>query len=293
MKKELFYGVATALVTPFADRRVDDEGLRRLARYQVDHGADALVVCGTTGEAPTLTEEERLQCIATVVDEVGGEVPVIAGTTGNDTDRSVRLSRLAAEVGADAILAVTPYYNRPTAEGLIRHFLSVAEGAGKPILLYNIPSRTGCMLTNEVYDALSPHPLVAGVKEASGSISRAAELIERYGETLPLYSGNDDQVLPTLAVGGRGIVSVASNLLPTEVHQLCALWREGKVSEALTLYQSLLPLMKALFVETNPIPVKAGMAYLGFCSDQMRLPMTKAKEGTVKEILRALSPLLG
>lgn len=293
MKKELFYGVGTALVTPFADGGVDYACLRRLARYQADHGADALVVCGTTGEAPTLTEEERLQCIATVVDEVGGQLPVIAGTTGNDTDRSVRLSRLAAEAGVDAILAVTPYYNRPTPDGLIRHFLSVAEGAGKPTLLYNIPSRTGCMLTNEVYDALAPHPLIAGVKEASGSISRAAELVLRYGEALPLYSGNDDQVLPTLAVGGRGVVSVASNLLPAEVHSLCSLWSEGKTAEALALYQSLLPLMNALFLETNPIPVKAGMAYLGFCSDQMRLPMTPAREQTIKEVVRALVPLLG
>ena len=185
-KAKLFEGVATALVTPFHDGAADLASLRRLVRYQIGHGADALVIAGTTGEAPTLSALEKLRCVSAAAEASEGRVPIIAGTTTNDTAYSLRLSRLACREGADAVLAVAPYYNRPTTTGLICHFRTLADEIGKPILLYNVPSRTGCELTDAVYDALADHPLVAGIKEASGSVSRAAALIERYGDRLPV-----------------------------------------------------------------------------------------------------------
>lgn len=292
MKKELFTGVGTALVTPFKEGVVDYEALRRLVAYQVDRGADALIVCGTTGEAPTLSALEKLRCVAAVAETVNGRIPVIAGSTTNDTAYSVKLSRLAVQEGADGILAVTPYYNRPMPSGLIRHFLSIAEGAGKPTLIYNIPTRTACDISDAVYDALAPHPMIAGIKEASGSVSRAAALTARYGEELPLYSGNDDLTLPILSLGGRGVISVCSNLFPTEMHSLCAYALGGNYGEAQKEYRALLPLMQALFRETNPIPVKTAMAILGFCSDEMRLPLSKARSETVERLRCELSRFL-
>ncbi len=293
MKPILFTGVATALVTPFSDGRVDYIALKRLASYQMDHGADALVVCGTTGEAPTLTALEKLRCVTAVAEAVNGRIPVIAGTTTNDTGYSVRLSRLACREGADGILAVTPYYNRPMSEGLTSHFLSLADEVGKPLIVYNIPSRTGCEVKNDTYDALADHPLIVGIKEASGSLSRASELAARYEGKLAVYSGNDDQTLPTLAVGGKGVISVVSNLFPYEMHLLCRLWEEGKTAECLTLHRQLLPLMKAVFAETNPIPVKAAMDVLGFCSAEVRLPLTAAKPETLAKLTEAMAGLLG
>lgn len=293
MKPILFTGVATALVTPFSDGRVDYIALKRLASYQMDHGADALVVCGTTGEAPTLTALEKLRCVTAVAEAVNGRIPVIAGTTTNDTGYSVRLSRLACREGADGILAVTPYYNRPMSEGLTSHFLSLADEVGKPLIVYNIPSRAGCEVKNDTYDALADHPLIVGIKEASGSLSRASELAARYEGKLAVYSGNDDQTLPTLAVGGKGVISVVSNLFPYEMHLLCRLWEEGKTAECLTLHRQLLPLMKAVFAETNPIPVKAAMDVLGFCSAEVRLPLTAAKPETLAKLTEAMAGLLG
>ncbi|MBE6637307.1 MAG: 4-hydroxy-tetrahydrodipicolinate synthase [Ruminococcaceae bacterium] len=293
MKSLLFSGVGTALITPFADGKVDYAALKRLCAYQADHGADALIVCGTTGESPTLTAIEKLRIVAAACEAVEGKIPVIAGTTTNDTTYSMRLSRLAVKEGADGILAVTPYYNRPTAEGLLAHFQAIAETSERPLILYNIPSRAGCEISDAVYDGLADHPLIAGVKEASGSVSRAASLVAAYGDDLPLYSGNDDLTLPILSIGGKGVISVASNLFPTEMHTLCVLWKSGRVSECLSLYRDILPLMHALFLETNPIPVKAAMAELGFCSPEIRLPLTEAKPTTMARLIPAMQPLLG
>ena len=292
-KPKLFDGVATALVTPFRDGAPDLTSLKRLVRYQIDRGADALVIAGTTGEAPTLTALEKLRCVSAAAEAAEGRVPIIAGTATNDTTYSVRLSRLASREGADAILAVTPYYNRPTPEGLIRHFLTLAEEAGKPILLYNVPSRTGSDLPDAVYEALAGHPAVAGVKEASGSVSRVSVLIERYRDRLPVYSGNDDITLPILAVGGAGVVSVVSNLFPTEVHELCRQWAAGNREEAFRLHRMLFPLARALFAEPNPIPVKAAMVELGFCSSELRLPLTPACEETVRRLRDAMAGIMG
>ncbi len=293
MKPILFQGVATALVTPFSDGRVDYAALKRITAYQIDHGADALVVCGTTGETPTLTALEKLRCVAAVVEAADNRVPILAGTTTNDTGYSVKLSRLAAREGIDGILAVAPYYNRPMSEGLIDHFRAIAEGAEKPLVLYNVPARTGCEIKADTYDALADHPLIVGIKEASGNLSRASELAARYEGKLAVYSGNDDQTLPTLAVGGKGVISVVSNLFPYEMHLLCRLWEEGKTADCLALHRQLLPLMKAVFVESNPIPVKAAMEILGFCSAEVRLPLTAAKPETLTKLTEAMAGLLG
>ncbi len=293
MSGELFRGAATALVTPFRSGAVDYAALKRLAEYQVDHGADALVVSGTTGEAPTLSALEKLKCVSAVAEAVRGRVPVIAGTGTNDTGFSSRLSKLAAREGADAILAVAPYYNKPTGEGMIRHFTKIAEASGKPVIVYNIPSRTGCDISDDTYEALARSGTVCGIKEASGSVSRAAELIRRFGDRLDLYSGNDDLTLPLLSVGAKGVISVASNVLPLEMHLLCSLWFDKKFDECRALYYELLPFMHALFRESNPIPVKAAMDYLGFCGGELRLPMTPAKPETAENIVKCLKPLLG
>lgn len=293
MRKELFRGAATALVTPFSDGGVDYRALKRLAGYQVSHGADALVVCGTTGESPTLSALEKLRCVSAVCEEVGGRIPVIAGTGTNDTGFSARLSHLACREGADAVLAVAPYYNRPTADGMTGHFLKIAESCGRPLILYNVPSRTGSDIPDAVLESLCKTGAVCGIKEASGSVSRAARIIGRYGKYIDLYSGNDDLTLPLLSIGAKGVISVASNLLPLELHELCRLWFEGRHGECERLYYELLPLMTALFAESNPIPVKAAMAHLGFCSGEVRLPLTAAKPETVAELVTSLKPLLG
>lgn len=293
MKKEPFRGVGTALVTPFLDGKIDFPAFRRLCRYQLAGGADALIVCGTTGEAPTLSTVEKLRCIAVAAEEVSGKIPLIAGTGSNDTSRSAELSRLACREGADAVLAVAPYYNRPGAEGMTAHFLAIAEASGKPLIVYNVPSRTGCDIPDGVYEKLAESGAVVGIKEASGSVSRAAELLLRFGDRLAVYSGNDDLVLPLLSLGAAGVISVVSNLLPAELHSFCAAWFGGAREEATALYYRLLPLMKALFSETNPIPVKAALKRRGLCSGEMRLPLTEARAETEKALEKAMAPFFG
>ncbi len=281
MGKELFKGVGTAIITPFKDGNVDYKSLKMLAEYQVGHGADAIVVCGTTGEASTLSSFEKLKCIATVAEAVQGRVPVIAGTGSNDTAVSSRLSKLACREGADAVLAVAPYYNRPMPDGLAEHFIKIAEACNKPILIYNIPSRTGVDISEEVYERLAEFEFICGVKEASGNISKSVDIIMKYKNKIPVYSGNDDLTLPLLSVGAKGVISVASNLLPLEMHLLCSFWFEGKYDECVSLYYELLPFMRSIFKETNPIPIKAIMEKLEFCEGEVRLPLTKAKKETV------------
>ena len=275
MKKMLFKGTATALITPFKDGKIDVLALKKLTEYQVERGISALVVCGTTGEAPTLSSKEKITCVSAVCEAAEGRVPVIAGTTTNDTASSVKLSREAVNEGADGILAVTPYYNRPGASGLLRHFLSIAEGAGKPTILYNIPSRTGSDIQDSVYEGFSVHPMAAGVKEASGSISKCAYIVSRFGDSLPLYSGNDDMTLPVLSIGGAGVISVVSNMFPYQMSRLCRLYESDR-EECRKLFCDFVPLMRSLFTETNPMPVKSGMAYLDLCGGELRLPLTRA-----------------
>lgn len=287
MKKLLFKGAATALITPFKDGKIDIEALKNLAEFQVEQGISALVVCGTTGEAPTLSAKEKIECVSAVCDAVRGRVPVIAGTTTNDTASSVQLSREAVSEGADGILAVTPYYNRPGESGLLRHFLTIAEGVGKPTILYNIPSRTGCDIQDGVYEGFSTHPMAAGVKEASGSISKCAYISSKFGDKLPLYSGNDDMTLPVMSIGGVGVISVVSNMFPYQMSRLCSLFESDK-DECLKLFRDFVPLMRSLFTETNPIPIKSGMAYLNLCQGELRLPLTRASATCEKRLFEEI-----
>ena len=286
-KNTVFTGAAVAIVTPFTNNQVNYEELGALIERQITGSTDAIVICGTTGEASTLTDEEHRECIRYCVEKVSGRVPVIAGTGSNDTDYAIDLSKYACDVGADALLLVTPYYNKATPKGLINSFLAVADATNKPIILYNVPSRTGCNITLPVYRELAKHERIVATKEASGNISAIAEVAAELGDVLDIYSGNDDQIVPILSLGGKGVISVLSNVVPKETHDICRLWFEGKIREAAELQLKLLKLANSLFCEVNPIPVKTAMAMMGFCSEEMRLPLCEM-ESANKEKLAAV-----
>ncbi len=292
MKKEVFRGVATALITPFCDRRVDYEAFGGIIDAQIEAGIDALVVCGTTGEASTLTDEEQIDTIAFAVKRAAGRVPVIAGAGSNDTPHAIALCQGSCEVGADALLLVTPYYNKTSQRGLIHHYSEIADSVTKPLILYNVPSRTGLNIAPETYAALADHPNIAGIKEASGNISVIADSISLVDGRLTFYSGNDDQITPMLALGAEGVVSVLSNILPAETKKICTLFWEGKTKESAELQIRLLPLIRALFSDVNPIPVKAAMAMLGVCREELRMPLYPMEDGK-REKLRALMEKAG
>ena len=272
-KKSIFTGAATAIVTPFKNGVIDYESFGKIIDAQIDGGIDAIVVAGTTGEAATLTHEEHCECIKYTVEKVAGRVPVIAGTGSNDTAYGIELSKYACEVGADALLLVTPYYNKANPKGLIKNFLRTADEADKPIILYNVPSRTGCNISLPVYRELAKHERIVAVKEASGNLSSIAELFAECGDYFDIYSGNDDQIVPVMSLGGKGVISVLSNLLPAETHQLCQHCLDGNFAEAAKMQLEYLKLINALFCEVNPIPVKTAMNLLGACDIEMRLPL--------------------
>ena len=289
MKKTVFEGVATAIVTPLNANGVDYEAFGRLIDWQIACGVDAIVAAGTTGEGSTLTDEEHREVLKFCVERVAGRVPVIAGTGSNDTAYAIDLTEYACEIGADAMLLVTPYYNKATQNGLIASFRAIADRSSKPCILYNVPSRTGCNLLPATVAALAEHPNIVGVKEASGNISQIAQIAALCGDKIDIYSGNDDQIVPILSLGGKGVISVLSNPLPTETAKICRLWREGKTKEAAALQLKLLPLIDALFCEVNPIPVKAAMAAMGYGENYLRLPLTpmeKAHEEVLLKLLR-------
>ena len=289
-RKPVFTGVCTALITPFRDGKIDFEALSGLIEFQIDGGVDALLINGTTGESATLTDAEKREIISFAVSEVGGRVPVIAGTGSNDTKKAVELSKFAYDVGADACLAVTPYYNKASEVGLIKHYEAIADATEIPIILYNVPSRTGVNIPLSVYERLSEHKNIVAVKEANPSVSDFARLSARCGKNLDLYSGNDDLILPCLSLGGNGIISVISNALPRQTGDICRLWFGGKIEEATELQLKLLPLTNALFCEVNPIPIKALLSHLGFCKEEYRLPLcpmdSERKMALIKEYLR-------
>lgn len=289
-RKPVFTGVCTALITPFRDGKIDFEALSGLIEFQIDGGVDALLINGTTGESATLTDAEKREIISFAVSEVGGRVPVIAGTGSNDTKKAVELSKFAYDVGADACLAVTPYYNKASEVGLIKHYEAIADATEIPIILYNVPSRTGVNIPLSVYERLSEHKNIVAVKEANPSVSDFARLSARCGKNLDLYSGNDDLILPCLSLGGNGIISVISNALPRQTGDICRLWFGGKIEEATELQLKLLPLTNALFCEVNPIPIKALLSHLGFCKEEYRLPLcpmdSERKKALIKEYLR-------
>ena len=291
MKNTVFTGAATAIITPFRNGKVDYEAFARLLEWQIEKGIDALVVCGTTGEASTLTDEEHREVIRFAVEKVAHRVPVIAGTGSNDTDYAIDLTRYAGEVGADAVLLVTPYYNKATQNGLYESFKATADASSVPCILYNVPSRTGCNLLPATVARLSDHPNIVAIKEASGNISQIAELAALVGDKMDIYSGNDDQILPILALGGKGVISVLSNPMPQETAELCRRFFEGDIAGARKLQLDLLPFVGALFSEVNPIPVKAAMARMGFGENSLRLPLTPMEEANEKKLFAIMDTL--
>lgn len=285
MKSTIFTGAATAIITPFKNGAVDYEAFGRLIDWQIDEGISAIVAAGTTGEGSTLTDEEHREVIRFCVDRVDGRVPVIAGTGSNDTAYAIELTKFACEVGADAMLLVTPYYNKATQKGLIESFTAVADESTKPIILYNVPSRTGCNIAPATAKILSQHPRIQAIKEASGNISQVAEIAQLCGDDLDIYSGNDDQIVPVLSLGGKGVISVLSNLMPAATDMMCQNYLSGKVDVARSEQLRLLPLINALFCEVNPIPVKAAMSAMGYGENELRLPLTKMETEHEEKLL--------
>lgn len=285
MKKPIFEGIATALITPITENGIDYDALGRLIDWQIAEGVNALVIAGTTGEGSTLTDEEHKEVIAYSVRKAGGRVPIIAGTGSNDTAYALELTRFACEVGVDGVLVVTPYYNKATQNGLIKLFTQIADESTVPVILYNVPSRTGVNIEPKTVATLADHPNINAIKEASGNISNIAEIAALCGDKINIYSGNDDQIVPIMSLGGKGCISVLSNVLPAESVAICDRFFEGKVKESCELQLKYLPLINALFSEVNPIPVKAAMAAMGFCEDYLRLPLTSMEEAHKKVLL--------
>ena len=284
----MFTGVITALVTPFRGDAVDEEALRRLVDEQIAAGIDGLVPVGTTGESPTLNHDEHLRVIEIVVAQAKKRVPVIAGTGGNSTREAIELSQQAKKVGADGMLQVTPYYNRPTQDGLYRHFKTIIEAAPLPTILYNVPARTGCDLLPETVARLCDIDLVVGIKEATGNLQRASQIISRVGDRLVVLSGDDATSLPLMAVGARGVISVISNVVPAEFSDMWDAVVANDWKRARELHYQVFPLSEGLFIEANPIPVKAALAMMGKMADEIRPPlytMTGANREKVARIL--------
>ena len=288
MKKTIFTGAGVAIVTPMnPDESINFDRLGQIIDNQIENGTDAIVICGTTGESATMTDQEHVDCIEYAVKRVNGRVPVIAGAGSNHTSYAVWMSKEAKRVGADALLHVTPYYNKTSQTGLIRHFNAVADATDLPIILYNVPSRTGVNITPATYRELAKHPNIVAAKEASGNISQIAQIAQACGDELDLYSGNDDQIGPLLSLGAKGVISVLSNIMPRETHDICRLFFEGKIAESRALQLKLLPLINALFSDVNPIPVKEAMNMMGWECGECRLPLV-SMQPQEKEHLRVL-----
>lgn len=285
MKTPVFLGSGTALVTPFKDKSIDYEKLKELIEFQISCGTSAIIVCGTTGENATMSVAEKESVIDYTTDCVSGRIKVVAGIGGNDTKKALKMAKSAEKSGVDGHLMVTPYYNKTSQKGLVEHFTYVADRTEKPIILYNVPSRTGIGIALETYKELSKHPNINGVKEASGNISLAAQTMAACGDELNVWSGNDEETVPMMALGAKGVVSVASNIVPDVVSQLCQLCFNEEFTDASQLYFKYAELFSSLFVEVNPMPVKTAMGWLGLCSGEVRLPLTEMSE-TSKVALR-------
>jgi 4-hydroxy-tetrahydrodipicolinate synthase len=287
-----FTGVGTALVTPFTKSgAVDESCVKRLARRQIDAGVHFLVPCGTTGETPTLSEAERLRVVELVLEEARGQVPVMAGIGGNSTTEVVDFAKAMHRVGAQGLLSVTPYYNKPTPEGLFHHFSAVADATPLPIMLYNVPGRTGCNIDAPTLAKLATIPHVIGVKEAAGNIQQMAEMVRAVPADFLVLSGDDAVTLPLLAIGGRGVISVASNSIPAEMSQLVEAAERGDFRLARQIHQKVLPLMLGNFIESNPGPVKFSMAAMGLCEEVFRLPMVSPRPASKDKILAFMREL--
>ena len=291
MKKTIFTGAATAIVTPFKNGKVDYDMYGTLIDWQIEQGIDAIVTVGTTGEGPTLTHEEHREVIRYCVEKVAHRVPVIAGTGSNCTEEAIGLTKFAAQVGADAALLVTPYYNKATQAGLVASFTAVADAADLPCVLYNVPGRTGCNIQPATVAKLAEHPMICAVKEASGNISQVAQIAALAGDKIDIYSGNDDQVVPIMALGGKGVISVLSNVAPAATVEMCRRMLAGDVAGARELQLKYLPLIDALFCEVNPIPVKAAMAAMGYGENSLRLPLTCMEPAHKERLLGCMRDL--
>ncbi len=288
MKNTVFTGAACAIITPFKNNKVDYNKFAELIEWQIAQGIDAIVFAGTTGEGSTLTDKEHKDVIKFGVDTVAGRVPVIAGTGSNDTTYAIELTKYACEVGADAMLLITPYYNKATQKGMIASFKAIADASTKPCILYNVPSRTGCNLLPESVAELSKHPNIVAIKEASGNISQIAAVAALCGDDIDIYSGNDDQIVPVMSLGGKGVISVLANVVPKETAEMCRCYLEGDTKKALELQLKYLSLVDYLFCEVNPIPVKAALSQMGFCDNELRLPLTPMEEQHEAKLLEVM-----
>ena len=291
-KKCIFKGAATALITPFRNGEIDYKALEELIEYQISGGIDALVIGGTTAEVATLSNEERYRLYDFAKEKTCGKTKLIFGTGTNDTSMAIKHTKFAEKIGCDGVLLVTPYYNKGTESGIEKHYLKIAESVDLPIILYNVPSRTGVNLGFNLLERLACHPNIVGLKEASDSVDRLVNLAG-FGEKLYLYSGNDSQIYPTLSLGGMGVISVISNLIPLTISELCQDYFYGRCEDSLKLQLKLLPMIKALFIETNPTPIKFAMAEKGLCSSEVRLPLDDPRESTKKELRKLLAEFSG
>ena len=287
----IFRGIATALITPTPPTGIDYDRFGRLIDWQIQQGINALVICGTTGESSTLTDAEHRRAIAFACERVKGRVPVIAGTGSNETDYAVELTKSACADGADAVLVVTPYYNKTTQRGLVTMYNTIADASTKPVILYNVPSRTGIGIEPATYVKLAEHPNIAAIKEANSDISKIVETFSLVGDRLDIYSGNDDQIVPILSMGGAGCISVLSNVIPAETVAITQRFFAGDVAGAAQLQCRYMPLIRALFCESNPIPVKAAMAALGYCDNYLRLPLVPMEEDHYQGMLQRMREL--
>ena len=291
MKKTIFEGAATAIVTPLTEKSVDYEQFGRLIDWQIEGGIDALVICGTTGESSTLGDQEHVDVLQFAYDRAAGRVPMIAGTGSNDTAYAIWLTGEAAKIGYEAALVVTPYYNKTTQRGLVANFTAIADACDIPLILYNVPSRTGVNIEPATYAILAEHPNIVAIKEAGGNISKIVETLALVGDKLDLYSGNDDQIVPIIACGGKGVISVLSNVVPGETSKMCHLALEGKFPEAMALQKKYLKLTNALFSQVNPIPVKAALAAMGLCENKLRLPLVPMEKAFEDKLLGYMKEL--
>ena len=292
--REMWTGCGTALVTPFdKDGKVDEAGVRRLARRQIDAGIHFLVPCGTTGESPTLSEDERVRVVELVVEEAAGRVPVLAGAGGYDTREVTHVAKRMRQAGAQGILSVTPYYNKPTPEGLYQHYSAIAEGAGLPLIVYNVPGRTGVNVEPKTLARLATIPNVVGVKEASGNMGQICEVCRNVPDGFIVLSGDDSLTLPVMSVGGRGIISVASNGVPAEMVKMVELAEGNDFAAARKIHAALMPFLTVNFVEANPIPIKAAMAMMGLLEERYRLPMVPPQPASREKIAAVLEQLRG
>lgn len=289
MKRIIFRGAGVAIVTPFNEDGINFDELGRLIDYQIENSTDAIIITGTTGESATMDDDEHKAAIKFAVEHVNKRVPVIAGTGSNDTAYAIQLSQYAEKVGADALLVVTPYYNKCTQNGLVAHYNKIADNVDLPIILYNVPTRTGVNIKPETYFKLSQHPRIVAVKEANGDLSSIVRTKKLCGDELEIYSGNDDQIVPILSVGGKGVISVLSNVAPKDTHLICQLYFEGKVEAAAKLQIDYSDLIDALFCETNPIPVKAALKLLGWNVGKLRMPLSEIEPQNLEKLRAALT----